>query len=159
MNILISACLLGLPCRFDGKEIPSIPASELCRKHTLIPICPEQLGGLSTPRPPAEIRGEQVLTHEGHDVSYAFTQGAQMAGKIAALCGCTHAILKQRSPSCGSSHVYDGSFSGTLRPGNGITAALLRAQGLQVFDETEAAQLMDDHNIPLDDQTSSIRDS
>lgn len=135
MNILVSACLLGLPCRYDGKETKSEAVLALASRHTLIPVCPEQLGGLPTPRPPAERRGDSVQTRDGQDVTGPFQRGAQMACHIAQLCGCTHAILKQRSPSCGSSHVYDGSFSGTLCSGEGVTAAALRSHGICVVDE------------------------
>lgn len=135
MKILVSACLLGLPCRYDGsgKAVKAILA--LAERHDLVPVCPEQLGGLPTPRPPAEIGGKSVVTRDGQDVTAPFARGAAMALDIARLCGCTHAILKQRSPSCGSAQVYDGSFSGTLRQGEGVTAALLRQNGICVVDE------------------------
>lgn len=141
MNILVSACLLGIPCRYDGKSVASDSVLSLAARHHLVPICPEQLGGLPTPRQPAEIRGDTVQTQDGQDVTAQFARGARLAYDLARLCNCRHAILKQRSPSCGSARVYDGSFSGTLRDGEGLTAAYLRSHGIRVVDEDGAALL------------------
>lgn len=139
MNILVSACLLGVNCRYCGTACPGEGVKDLAGRYRLIPVCPEQLGGLPTPRPPAELCGGRVVTASGADVTEAFCKGAQETLKLAELFGCRYAILKSRSPSCGFGQIYDGTFSGTLVPGSGITAGLLRKAGLTVLNE-EAAQ-------------------
>ena len=126
MNILVSACLLGVNCRYNGTGGLREELLKLMTAHSLIPICPEQLGGLPTPRPPAECRSGRVITDEGNDVTTAFQTGACEALKLARLYSCHYAILKERSPSCGSGRIYDGTFSGALTYGDGITAALLK---------------------------------
>lgn len=138
MRLLVSACLLGLRCRYDGGGKPCPAVLDLIKQHTLIPVCPEQLGGLPTPRPPAEIQESQVVNRLGQNVTEAYQKGAQEALALYRLLGCDAAILKARSPSCGCGQVYDGSFSGTLAPGYGVTASLLRAQGVPVFTEENA---------------------
>ena len=143
MRILISACLLGACCRYDGASKPQPWIRTLAERHTLIPVCPEQLGGLATPRPPAERRGDQVVTAAGGDVTAQYRRGAEEALRLCRLLGCEAALLKERSPSCGSGTVYDGTFTGTLTAGDGITAALLRAQGMPVYGESQAAELLD----------------
>ena len=142
MNILISACLLGVCCRYDGngKQIDNF--EELSKKYHLIPVCPEQLGGLSTPRLPAEIVGTRVITKDGSDVTAAFTRGAIETLRLAKLYGCTTAILKERSPSCGNNIRYDGTFSGALTTGDGITTALLKANNITVYGETDIHKLL-----------------
>lgn len=137
MKILISACLLGLRCRYDGGGKPCEKAIALCKGHQLIPVCPEQLGGLSTPRPPAEIRGDRVINRQGEDVTAPYRRGAEEARRLCRLFSCDLAILKARSPSCGCGQIYDGSFSGVLAPGDGVTARLLKAQGIPVITEEE----------------------
>lgn len=141
MNILVSACLLGVNCRYDGagKAHPDVLA--LLKDHTLIPVCPEQLGGLPTPRPPAERVEEQVVTNRGGDVTAAFQTGARETLRLAELTGCTCAVLKARSPSCGSDGVYDGAFTGRVVPGDGVTAALLREHGIRVVSEENLPDL------------------
>ena len=141
MTILISACLLGCPCRYDGKSKPNDTVLALMEQHTLIPICPEQMGGLATPRVPAERRGDGVFTETGGDVTAQYRRGAEEALRLAKLYGCTHAILKERSPSCGSGQIYDGSFSRTLTDGDGVTAALLKENGITVLGENEVDTL------------------
>lgn len=141
MNILISACLLGVNCRYNGTGGLREELLKLMTAHSLIPICPEQLGGLPTPRPPAECRGGRVITDEGNDVTTAFQTGACEALKLARLYSCHYAILKERSPSCGSGRIYDGTFSGALTFGDGITAALLKSHGIRVFGESEISDL------------------
>ena len=141
MTVLVSACLLGCPCRYDGKSKPCEAVLALMDKHTLIPVCPEQMGGLATPRPPAECQNGGVFTESGTDVTAQYQRGAEEALRLAKLYGCTHAILKERSPSCGSSGLYDGSFSRALIPGDGVTAALLRQNGITVLGESEVEQL------------------
>ena len=137
MRILISACLLGEPCRYDGasKPLPDEKLDALLREHTLIPVCPEQLGGLPTPRTPSERQGARVVMRDGTDVTAEYARGAALACALAARCGADCALLKARSPSCGCGAVYDGTFSGTLVPGDGVTAAALKADGLRVYTE------------------------
>ena len=142
MRLLVSACLLGVPCRYDGASKGHPLLGVLAERHELVPVCPEQLGGLSTPRPPAERRGELVMNREGRDVTGEYRRGAEAALRIAELLGCEAAVLKERSPSCGSGEIYDGSFSGTLVPGDGITAELLKANRLRVYGESEIAELL-----------------
>ena len=139
MNILVSACLLGVNCRYDGKSQFATDLQPLFETHNLIPVCPEQLGGLTTPRVPAERQGERIVTQDGQNVTGAFTRGAQEALKLAKMYHCTLAILKERSPSCGNQQIYDGSFSGTLTEGAGVTAKLLMANGITVIGESQIA--------------------
>ena len=137
MKILVSHCLLGEPCRYDGASRLDRQVLELHKAgHTLIPVCPEVLGGLDTPRPPAELQPDgRVMNRQGEDVTEAYRRGAELALKIARENGCTIAILKARSPSCGSGEIYDGTFSGALTSGFGVTARLLREAGITVMDE------------------------
>ncbi len=142
--LLVSACLLGVACRYDGQSRP-LDAGLLERlrdRYALIPVCPEQLGGLPTPRLPAERRGGGVYTGSGGDVTAQYLRGAAETAHIAAFFGCEKALLKQRSPSCGSGEVYDGSFTGTLRPGGGVAAEALKAAGIAVFGESEIENLL-----------------
>ena len=133
MRILISACLLGARCRYDGVSKLQPWISDLAERHILVPVCPEQLGGLPTPRPPAERRGDRVMTRDGGDVTAQYRRGAEEALRLCRLLGCEAALLKERSPSCGSGMVYDGTFTGVLTAGEGVTAELLRAQGIPVY--------------------------
>lgn len=142
MKILVSACLLGVGCRYDGKNKEHENVLRLMKQHTLIPVCPEVLGGLSTPRPPAERQGERVVNNQGRDVTAEYQRGAREVLRLCRLYGCECAILKQRSPACGSREVYDGSFSGTLRSGDGVLAELLKQNGIRVLDETETEELL-----------------
>jgi len=135
MNILVSACLIGTCCRYDGDHQHNQNVVNLAEKHVLIPICPEQLGGLMTPRPPAELRNGRVITNDGIDVTKQFIAGAKAALDIARLNNCKQAILKEHSPSCGCGKIYDGSFSGNLVNGVGITADLLLQNGISVIGE------------------------
>jgi len=134
---LCSACLLGIKCRYDGKDNLNEKVVELAQREKLIPVCPEQLGGLPTPREPAEIQGNRVVTYSGKDVTEYFERGAKKVLKIAKLLGIKEAILKQKSPSCGSGKIYDGTFSGTIIKGDGITARLLKKNGVRVISEEE----------------------
>lgn len=142
MRILISACLLGVRCRYDGQSKLHPLAEKLMERHTLIPVCPEQLGGLPTPRPGAERRGERVVTKAGADVTEQYRRGAEEAARLGALFGCDCAVLKERSPSCGHGAVYDGTFTATLTPGDGVTAALLEERGLPVYGESDIPALL-----------------
>jgi uncharacterized protein YbbK (DUF523 family) len=134
---LCSACLLGIRCRFDGAEKANQLVVELSKKEHLVPVCPEQLGGLATPRRPAEIRGSKVMTDLEEDITPNFKRGAEEVLKIAKHYQLTEAILKQRSPSCGCGKVHDGTFSGKVIKGDGITAALLKKNGITVISEEE----------------------
>lgn len=137
--LLISACLLGVACRYDGASKPLHDAAleALGRRYVLIPVCPEQLGGLATPRPPCEIRAGRVVRQDGADLSDAYQAGARETLRLTRLLGVRQALLKAKSPSCGSGSVYDGSFSGRRVLGDGVTAALLRQNGITVRNEEE----------------------
>ena len=141
MKILISACLLGACCRYDGASKAHPLAALLAERHTLVPVCPEQLGGLPTPRPPAERRGGRVVTQSG-DVTEQYLRGAEETLKLCKLLGCEAAVLKERCPSCGRGQVYDGTFSGTLTAGDGVTAELLAAHGIPVYGESQIEKLL-----------------
>lgn len=153
-KILISACLLGRPVRYDGKGKPlNDPLIERWKaEDRLVGYCPEQAGGLPTPRPPAEIEdgmnGEDVLAGRarvlevtGGDVTAEFIEGGKKAVAFAREHGCDVALLIDGSPSCGSGFIYDGSFSGTRHPGFGVTAALMRRAGIEVFSDRELERL------------------
>nr|VFK53895.1 MAG: Uncharacterized conserved protein YbbK, DUF523 family [Candidatus Kentron sp. TUN]VFK55735.1 MAG: Uncharacterized conserved protein YbbK, DUF523 family [Candidatus Kentron sp. TUN] len=132
---LCSACLLGIDCRYDTGNNKNEKVLELAGKEVLIPICPEQLGGLPTPRTPSEQRGERVVTKEGDDVTENFLRGAQETLKLARLYRVREAILKQKSPSCGVGKIYDGTFSGKVIRGDGVAAALLKENGIKVMPD------------------------
>lgn len=142
MKILISACLLGCRCRYDGGSKPHPVAEKLAGCHELVPVCPEQLGGLPTPRPPAERSGELVLTAAGGDVTEQYRRGAEEILSLYQLLGCKAAVLKENSPSCGSGWIYDGNFSRTLIPGDGVATELLKQNGVLVYGENSAEQLL-----------------
>lgn len=143
MKLLISACLLGCRCRYDGASKTHPLVDQLAAHHTLVPVCPEQLGGLATPRPPAERRGALVVTREGGNVTEQYRRGAEEALKLCRALGCQTAVLKERSPSCGHGAIYDGTFSGTLVPGDGVTAELLAAQDIPVYGESQIEKLLE----------------
>ncbi len=134
--ILVSACLLGTPCRYDGKSKPNAAVLALGEHFRLIPVCPEVMGGLPTPRLPAEIRGDCVTRRDGADVTEEYRKGAEAVLAIALREACQTAILKERSPACGCGSVYDGSFSGALIAGNGICAEVLLGEGIRVLGES-----------------------
>lgn len=135
-NILVSACLLGVSCRYDGKSKPNENVIALKDRYNLIPVCPEIMGGLPTPRNASEIQGYQVVMGDGTNVTKEYRKGAEEVLKLCRLFGCKRAVLKEKSPSCGCGKVYDGTFSGKLIDGNGITAKLLMENGIEVFGET-----------------------
>ena len=137
MRILVSACLLGIDCRYDGGSCLNERVTDLLREHELIPACPEQLGGLPAPRPPVERANGRAIDASGADFTREFTKGADDAAKLAALFHCRCAVLKSNSPSCGCGCIYDGSFSGHRIPGNGITAERLLHEGIQVLTESD----------------------
>ena len=132
---LCSACLLGIKCRYDGKSKSDEKVIELSKKEVLIPVCPEQLGGLPTPREPSEQKGNNVITQSGKDVTESFLRGAEEVLKLAKLLNIKEGILKQKSPSCGCGKIYDGTFSKNLIKGDGITTALLKRNGIKVITE------------------------
>lgn len=142
MNVLVSACLMGFGCRYDGGVRRLSCLDALGERHVLIPVCPEVMGGLPTPRPPSEIRDGRVITRDGRDVTQAFLRGAQEAARLALACGCGCALLKERSPSCGLGRVYDGTFTGTLTDGDGLCARLLARRGLRVIGESQVEELL-----------------
>ncbi|RLE41448.1 DUF523 domain-containing protein [Candidatus Woesearchaeota archaeon] len=134
---LVSACLLGINCKYNGGNNKNSKIIELSKQELLIPVCPEQLGGLPTPRPPAEQSSNRVIDVNGRDVTKEFINGAKETLKIAKLFGINEAILKQRSPSCGCGEIYDGSFSGRVIKGDGVTTALLKRHGIKVNSEED----------------------
>ena len=140
-HVLVSACLLGMPCRYDGRSKPAA-LTELSRAAALVPFCPEIYGGLPTPRPSAERDGERVKTKNGADVTEAFHRGAALAVELAKALDCRCALLKDKSPSCGRGRIYDGTFTGTLTPGDGVTAQLLLENGIAVYGESEIDKLV-----------------
>jgi len=143
-KLLISACLLGEPCRYDGvgKPLPAKMLARLAVRYELLPVCPEQLGGLATPRPPAERRGERVVTRDGGDVTAAYAAGAAATLRLARENGCRLAVLKERSPSCGLGEIHNGRFDGGLAAGSGMTAELLEANGVRIVGESGLAELL-----------------
>ena len=155
MNILVSACFLGLRCRYDGQSKPSETVLALREAHTLIPVCPEQLGGLATPRIPAERRGESFVNAAGADVTEAYRRGAEEAVKLAEALGCRVAVLKERSPACGCGEIYDGSFTRTLVPGDGAAAEALKRAGVTVVGESAVSAFFAEKSAnPNNTQTS-----
>ena len=129
MVLLVSACLLGLRCRYDGQS----KRMDGLERLLALPI---SLGGLPTPRMPAERQGERVRALDGRDVTENYRRGAEEALRLAQLLGARTALLKERSPSCGCGAIYDGSFTGALVPGRGVAAALLQESGIEVFGES-----------------------
>ncbi len=145
--IMVSGCLLGLNCKYDGGNNLSQRLLAELATEGIVPVCPEQLGGLTTPRGPAEIQGgdglavlegnARVLNKEGQDITEAFRRGAEETLKLAQLLEIERAVLKARSPSCGCGIIYDGSFSGKKRTGDGVTVALLKKNGIVVMTEED----------------------
>lgn len=136
--ILVSACLLGVPCNHRALASPSAAVAALAERHQLIPVCPEVAGGLPTPRLAAERQPDgRVLTTSGADVTDAYRRGADHTAALARAAGASEAVLKARSPSCGCAEVYDGTFTRTLVEGEGVTAAALRAAGIRVVSEED----------------------
>ena len=145
--VLLSACLAGRACRYDGSDNADDRVATLVREQRAVLVCPEEDGGLGTPRPPAEIVGgdghdviagrAKVMTEQGRDVTDEYLRGARLALDRARAAGVTTAVLKARSPSCGKGCIYDGSFTRTARTGDGVTAALLEANGISVVTDEE----------------------
>lgn len=140
--ILISRCLLGDPCRYDGASRPCPGIDLLSERFLLVPICPECDGGLPVPRPAGERRGERVETADGRDLTVFYRRGAAAALQKARETKATTALLKSNSPSCGVGRIYDGSFSGRLTDGDGVTAELLKQNGIALFSETDIEKLL-----------------
>ena len=143
--LLISACLLGLHCRYDGKSKPwdKDDLNKLAQKYWLIPVCPEQLGGLTTPREPAERCADRFVTKTGKDVTEQYQRGAEEVLRLAKMFDCKQALLKEKSPACGAGRIYDGSFTKTLTEGNGAAADLLLNNGIDVYGESRIGELLD----------------
>ncbi|PKL38328.1 MAG: DUF523 domain-containing protein [Spirochaetae bacterium HGW-Spirochaetae-1] len=135
--ILVSACLLGVRCKYNGDSNTNRRVLEYVKDRPFIPVCPEQLGGLPIPREPAEIRGGFVVNRKGDDVTEQFMRGAEETLRIAGLTGTRCAILKNGSPSCGSTRIYDGTFTGKRIEGAGLATRLLRENGIEVMSEED----------------------
>jgi uncharacterized protein YbbK (DUF523 family) len=135
--IIVSACLAGIKCRYDGNDNSNEKVIEMIKQGIAIPACPEQLGGLPTPRIPGEILGSCVCSKDGIDVTEQFYKGAAETLKIAKMLHCKKAVLKQRSPSCGFGLIYDGSHTGKIIKGNGIITELLLKNGIKILSEEE----------------------
>ena len=130
---LVSACLCGVNCKYNGKNNLNEKCLELFKEGRAILVCPEQLGGLKTPRDPSEIKGNKVISIENQDVTIQFQRGAEETLKIAKMAGIRKAILKEGSPSCGPHFIYDGSFKGIKIEGEGLVASLLRKNNIEVI--------------------------
>ena len=142
-RVLVSACLLGRPVRYDGraKRSDDVVLARWTREGRVVPLCPEVAAGLPTPRPPAEIRAGRVVERDGRDVTDLYERGARITVETARRAGCRHALLTDGSPSCGSTFRYDGTFEGGRVGGEGLVAAALRRAGVAVWPETEIAAL------------------
>ncbi len=141
-RILISACLVGDNCRYDGKNNLSSKIDDLLEKYELVPFCPECEGGLKTPRTPSERQGDKVITKDGRNVTRQFEKGAELAWNICFYLKIKTAILKENSPSCGVHKIHDGSFTNKLVDGMGTTAELLKEKGINVISEEEIDTLL-----------------
>ena len=140
MKIMVSACLLGINCKYDGGNNRSEWLIRLAEQHELIPVCPETLGGLKSPRSPCEIVNGVVMNRDGECVDRAFRTGAEAALRVAMDQGIDCAVLQSRSPSCGVNEIYDGSFTGKKIKGKGVFASLLAENGIPVFDVADARE-------------------
>ena len=143
-RFVVSACLAGEFCRYDGGSNACAAVQELVRRGEAVTACPEGLACLPVPRPPCEIREGRVLSQDGRDLTEDFLRGARLAMETARRHGCTAAILKRRSPSCGVGQIYDGTFTGTRVAGDGVTAELLGAHGIRIYGEDDIAALLSD---------------
>jgi len=143
MNILISSCLLGEKCRYNATDSYCVGLDKYKDKCTFISVCPEVLGGMKTPREPAERKGNTVITKTGEDVTAFYKKGAIETLRIAKLHNCTIAVMKERSPSCGKNCVYDGNFTGNIAMRNGVTVDLLLQNGIIVLGESQIDMLED----------------
>lgn len=143
-NLLVSGCLLGKNTKYNGKNnyIPLI--EKIKEKYNIIVICPEVMGGLSIPRDPSEISGNKVINNKMKDVTFEYNKGAEIALELAIKNNCKKALLKEKSPSCGVNYIYDGTFSGNIICGMGITTKLLVSNNIDVYSENEIALLLND---------------
>lgn len=141
-KILISACLVGDKVRYDGKSQYHPGVKELLEKYELVPFCPEVEGGLKTPRIPSEIHNGRVINKEGKNVTTQFREGAQKALNICKYLDIKIAILKDESPSCGSTQIHDGRFTGKLIKGKGVTTTVLEQNGIKVYSEKDIDKLL-----------------
>ena len=141
MRVVVSACLLGLKTRYDGKSSLNRDLIEILKPFTVIPVCPEQLGGLGTPRPRSEILNGRVISELGEDLTEYFIRGAMETLKLVRMVSPDIVILKSRSPSCGKYRIYDGTFSGRLKKGRGFTCSILIEKGYDVYNEEEFLDL------------------
>lgn len=141
-NLLISACLMGENCKYSGGNNYCPAVEQLRDRYELIPVCPERDGGLPTPRVPSERQGDRVVNRAGEDVTAQFRRGAELALRTALENGCTRALLKERSPSCGCGIIYDGTFTGTVTEGDGIAAELLKQHHIAILGESRIADLL-----------------
>lgn len=132
-KILVSACLLGLNCKYDGGNNHSDEIDNFLKNYDVIPICPEIMGGLPTPRVASERLGNKVISKDGRDVTKEFIKGAEECLFLAKKYNIKKALLKLKSPSCGNGKIYDGTFSHTIIDGNGITAELLKNNGIEII--------------------------
>ena len=137
MMYIVSSCLVGIDCKYNGENNYNEKVMEFLKDKEFIIACPEQLGGLSTPRPKSEISGHCVISEFGKDVTGQFEKGAKEALKIAKMFNCTHAILKEKSPSCGVSEIYDGTFDGVKIKGMGRTTNVLKNNGIIIMSEKD----------------------
>ncbi len=151
MKILVSACLLGVNCKYDGGNNRNETLIRLLEGHELHAVCPEILGGLPSPRDPAEIRDGRVVCEDGRSVDEAFRAGAAAGLTLARTVRPDLVILKSRSPSCGAGEIYDGTFTHTRIPGDGVFAALCRAEGFRVVTEEEAPAVLSENILPAED--------
>jgi uncharacterized protein YbbK (DUF523 family) len=134
---IVSACLVGIPTRYDGTARPCQEVIDMVKNNEAIPVCPEVLGGLPTPRQPAERLDGRVLAKNGEDLTRSFTRGAQEGLRIALLAHCDEAILKSDSPSCGCGRIHDGTFCGGYVTGDGVFAEVLKRHGIKVRTEQD----------------------
>lgn len=142
-KLLISACLLGRNCKYNGGNNYTPLVEALKARYDLVPVCPECFGGLPIPHEPSERVGDKVLSKSGEDVTEPFRRGAEKTLAAAIQQGVTRAVLKERSPSCGSGSIYDGTFTGTVVPGNGVAAELLLSRGVVIYGESRIGELLE----------------
>ena len=142
--LIVSACLIGLNTKYNGGNNFNKEVLNALKNYIIVPLCPEQLGGLPTPRPPAEIIGARVMNINGVDVTQNFLHGAEETLKFARMFNVKAAILKEGSPSCGVHYIYDGTFSSVKITGSGITASLLRKNGIKVFSENDIEEFLNE---------------
>ncbi len=151
-RLLISACLCGQRCRYDGGGFDQPALRRLINSGAALPFCPECAGGLPIPRTPCELSGEQVLARDGRDCTTEYHRGAALALELCRRYGLTAAILKDGSPSCGVTRIYDGTHTGRRIPGQGVTARLLAQEGIALYTEENWAERLSLSEIPPDKQ-------